>query len=49
MSNNGCRAILKGRAQKDVLQLTREKRGQKVETKKMLDVPEIKKLVTYTK
>ena len=35
-------AILRGRAQKDVLQLTRERKGQKVETKKMLDVPEIK-------
>ena len=29
-------AILRGRAQKDVLQLAREKKGQKVETKKSL-------------
>ena len=29
-------AILRGRAQKDVLQLTREKKGQKVETEKRL-------------
>ena len=35
-------AVLWGRAQTDVLQLTREKKGQKVETKEMFDVPEIK-------
>ena len=35
-------AILRGRAQKDVLQLTRERKGQKSRDQKMFDVPEKK-------